>query len=160
MGLFLAKHEARLLMYYTCLDSQNHQIFRLSNSQQKWIPVTKRWAIPITTNAAEHLFRSLRRYTKNMEQFRKQEATERFFNLFALYHNCRTLREGKKAGNSLLASAHLNVIELFGTDDPYTILGAPIAQESFHSDNATHKKSNIISFPSRKPLPSVHSIAA
>lgn len=84
--------------------------------------MTKLWAIPITTNAAEHAFRQLRRYTKNMEQFGTEKGTCSFFNLFALYHNCRTLREGQKAGNSLLEAAHLNLIDLFGSDDPYTIL--------------------------------------
>ncbi len=131
MAFFLTNHQAGLLAFRLCLHSGNHLLQRLSRSQQKWIPLTKFWALPITTNAAEHVFRCLRRYTKPMAHFGTEEATQRFFNLFAVYHNLRILRAGKRAGNSLLAASLIDVEQLFGTTDPYTILGFPPASLSF-----------------------------
>lgn len=131
MGAFLEKHRVGLLVFYTCMESSQHTLKRLSHSQQKWIPLIKRWAVPITSNAAEHVFRGLRRYTNQMDHFGTKNATQRFFDLFAFYYDVRILRSGKREGNSLLASAHVNVKELFGTDDPYTILGFPPASQSF-----------------------------
>ena len=104
---------------------------RLSRSQQKWVLSTKRWAIPITSNAAEHVFRCLRRYTRQMDHFGTEAATQRFFDLFAFYHDVHILRAGKRAGNSLLAAAYVDVKELFGTDDPYTMLGFSPASQGF-----------------------------
>jgi hypothetical protein len=60
-----------------------------------------------------------------------QGGKQRFFDLFAFYYNVRNLRAGKREGNSLLASAHVDVKKLFGTDDPYTILGFPPASQTF-----------------------------
>jgi len=131
MGTFLNKHRVGLLVFYTCLESSQHTLKRLSRSQQKWAPLTKRWAVPITSNAAEHIFRCLRRYTNQMDHFGTQEATQRFFDLFAFYHNVHILRAGKHEGNSLLASAHVNVNKIFGTNDPYTMLGFPPASQLF-----------------------------
>lgn len=131
MGIFLAKHRVGLLVFYACLESSQHTLERLSRSQQKWVPLTKRWAVPITSNAAEHVFRCLRRYTNQMDHFGTTEATQRFFDLFAFYHNVHILRAGKREGNSLLTSAHVNVNKIFGTDDPYTILGFPPASQVF-----------------------------
>ena len=131
MGTFLAKHRVGLLVFYTCLESSQHTLKRLSRSQQKWVPLTKRWAVPITSNAAEHVFRCLRRYTNQMDHFGTQEATQRFFDLFAFYHNVHILRAGKREGNSLLASAHVNVKKIFGTDDPYMMLGFPPVSQVF-----------------------------
>jgi transposase len=131
MGAFLADHRAGLLVFYACLESSRHTLKRISRSQQKWVTVTKRWAVPITSNAAEHVFRCLRRYTQQMDHFGTAEATQRFFDLFAFYHNVHTLRAGKRAGHSLLAAAHTDVNNLFGTDDPYTILGFPPASQTF-----------------------------
>ena len=131
MGAFLEKHRVGLLVFYTCLESSQHTLERLSRSKQKWVPLIKRWAVPITSNAAEHVFRCLRRYTNQMDHFGTKDATQRFFDLFAFYYDVRILRAGKRAGNSLLASAHVNVKKIFGTDDPYTILGFPPASQSF-----------------------------
>jgi transposase len=131
MGTFLAKHRVGLLVFYTCLESSQHTLKRLSRSQQKWVPLTKRWAVPITSNAAEHVFRCLRRYTNQMDHFGTKEATQRFFDLFAFYHNVHILRAGKREGNSLLASAHVNVKMIFGTNDLYTMLGFPPASQVF-----------------------------
>lgn len=131
MGDFLAKHHLGLLVFYTCLESSQHTLKRLSRSQQKWMPLLKRWALPITSNAAEHVFRCLRRYTHQMDHFGTKDATQRFFDLFAFYYNVRVLRAGKREGNSLLASAHVDVEKLFGTDDPYTMLGFPPACQAF-----------------------------
>ena len=131
MGTFLDKHRVGLLAFYACLESSQHTLKRLSRSQQKWVPLTKRWAVPITSNAAEHVFRCLRRYTNQMDHFGTQEATQRFFDLFAFYHNVHILRAGKRKGHSLLASAHVNVKKIFGTDDPYTTLGFPPASRVF-----------------------------
>ncbi len=131
MGIFLAQHREGLLAFYACLESAHHGLQRLSTSGQQWVSATKRWAIPVTSNAAEHVFRCLRRYTKSMDHFGSEAATKRFFDLFAFFHNVHILRAGKRAGNSLLASAHVDVIELFGSDDPYTILGFPPASQTF-----------------------------
>jgi len=131
MGTFLADHRVGLLVFYTCLESTRHTLKRISRSQQTWVPLTKRWALPITSNAAEHVFRCLRRYTHQMDHFGTPEATQRFFDLFAFFHNVHTLRAGKRAGHSLLAAAHADVKKLFGTDDPYAILGFPPASQTF-----------------------------
>ncbi len=131
MGAFLEKHRVGLLVFYSCLESSQHTLKRLSYSQQQWIPLIKRWAVPITSNAAEHVFRCLRRYTNQMDHFGTKDATQRFFDLFAFYYNVRVLRAGKREGNSLLASAHTNVQKLFGTDDPYSILGFSPASQPF-----------------------------
>lgn len=131
MGAFLEKHRVGLLVFYTCLESSQHTLKRPSGSQRKWVPLIKRWAVPITSNAAEHVFRCLRRYTSQMDHFGTEDATQRFFDLFAFYYNVRILRAGKREGNSLLAAAHVNVIELFGTDDPFTMLGFPPVSQAF-----------------------------
>jgi hypothetical protein len=131
MGTFLTEHRTGLLAFYTCLESGQHILKRLSRSQQQWVPLTQRWAIPITSNAAEHVFRCLRRYTHQMDHFGTADATQRFFDLFAFYYNIHTLRTGKRAGRSLLAAAHMDVQKLFGMDDPYTILGFPPASQTF-----------------------------
>jgi hypothetical protein len=147
MGTFLAEHRAGLLVFYTCLESHQHRLKRLSRSQQRWVPLTKRWALPITSNAAEHVFRCLRRYTRQMDHFGTEAATQRFFDLFAFYYNVHILRAGKREGHSLLAAAHVNVKKLFGTDDPYTILGFPPASQAFAP--VTHRP------PSEKSVQSV-----
>jgi hypothetical protein len=131
MGTFLADHRPGLLVFYTCLESDQHRLHRLSRSQQHWVPLTKRWALPLTTNAAEHVFRCLRRYTHQMDHFATEPATQHFFDLFAFFHNVHRLRAGKRAGHSLLTAAHVDVLSLFGTDDPYTILGFPPASQTF-----------------------------
>lgn len=133
MGDFLHRHRPGLLVFYQCLENQQHTLKRLSRSRGQWVAVAKRWAVPITSNAAEHVFRGLRRYTNQMDHFGTPEATQRFFDLFACHYNLRVLRSGKRKGNSLLAAAHVNVVEIFGTDDPYTILGFPPAPQSFKS---------------------------
>ncbi len=119
------------MAFRLCLHRGNRLLQRLSRSQQKWIPLTKSWALPLTINAAEHVFRCLRRYPKPRGHFRAEAATQRFFDLFAVYHNLRILREGKRAGNSLLAASLIDVEQLFGSTDPYTILGFPPSSHSF-----------------------------
>jgi len=131
MGTFLAQHRDGLLTFYACLENVQHGLQRLSTARQQWVPVTEHWAVPITSNAAEHVFRCLRRYTNSMDHFGSPEATERFFDLFAFFHNVHTMRAGKRAGNSLLASAQIDIIHVFGSDDPYTILGFPPASQTF-----------------------------
>jgi len=141
MGMCLTEHRAGLLVFFTCLESGQHQLRRLSRSRQRWVALTTRWALPITSNAAEHVFRCLRRYTNNMDHFVTSEATQRFFDLFVFFHNVHVLRAGKHAGHSLLTTAQVDVLALFGTDDPYTMLGFPPASQTF------------------KPIKSVQSIA-
>ncbi len=131
MAAFLADHRPGLLVFYTCLESRHHLLKRLSRSQQAWVLLTTRWAVPITSNAAEHVFRCLRRYTNSMDHFGTPEATQRFFDLFVFFHNVHILRAGKQAGTSLLAASHVDVKTLFGTDDPYTMLGFPPAGPAF-----------------------------
>lgn len=127
----LAQHRAGLLVFFTCLESAHHQLKRLSRSRQAWVALTTRWALPLTSNAAEHVFRCLRRYTHSMDHFETEAATQRFFDLFVFFHNVHLLRAGQRAGQSLLAAAHVDVVALFGTDDPYTMLGFPPAARSF-----------------------------
>lgn len=131
MGACLTEHRAGLLVFFTCLESCPHQLRRLSRSQQQWVALTSRWALPITSNAAEHVFRCLRRYTNNMDHFVTSDATQHFFDLFVFFHNLHVLRAGKRAGHSLLAAAHVDVVTLLGTDDPYTMLGFPPATQAF-----------------------------
>ena len=131
MGTCLTEHRAGLLVFFTCLESGQYQLRRLSRSQQRWVALTTRWALPITSNAAEHVFRCLRRYTHSMDHFETEAATQRFFDLFVFFHNLHVLRAGKHAGHSLLATAHVDVVALFGTDDPYTMLGFPPATQAF-----------------------------
>jgi hypothetical protein len=131
MATFVAQHRHGLLRFYACLVSGQHLLQRLSRSQQQWVALTVRWALPLTTNAAEHVFRCLRRYTHAMDHFGADEATQRFFDLFAFFHNVHILRAGQHAGSSLLATAHVDVKALFGTDDPYTMLGFPPAAQAF-----------------------------
>jgi hypothetical protein len=131
MATFVAQHRHGLLSFYACLESGQHLLQRLSRSQQQWVALTVRWALPLTTNAAEHVFRCLRRYTHAMDHFGADEATQRFFDLFAFFHNVHILRAGQHAGSSLLATAHVDVKALFGTDDPYTMLGFPPAAQAF-----------------------------
>jgi hypothetical protein len=82
MGAFLDRHRPGLLVFYNCLESDQHTLKRLSRSQGKWVSLIKRWAVPITSRAAEHVFRCLRRYTNQMDHFGTEEATQRFFDLF------------------------------------------------------------------------------
>lgn len=131
MGACLQDHRAGLLVFFACLESAQHQLRRLSRSQQRWVALTTRWALPLTTNAAEHVFRCLRRYTNNMDHFVTADATQHFFDLFVFFHNLHVLRAGKQAGHSLLAAAHVDVVALLGTDDPYTMLGFPPAHQAF-----------------------------
>jgi hypothetical protein len=131
LGAVLVEHRAGLLVFYTCLESGQHLLQRLSCSHQRWVALTARWALPITSNAAEHVFRCLRRYTHSMDHFETEGATQRFFDLFAFFHNVHLLRAGKHAGHSLLGAAQVDVNALFGTDDPYTMLGFPPTVQAF-----------------------------
>jgi hypothetical protein len=133
MGVCLTEHRAGLLVFFTCLESCQHQLRRLSRSQQRWVALTARWALPITSNAAEHVFRCLRRYTNTMDHFVTADATQHFFDLFVFFHNLHVLRAGKQAGQSLLAAAHVDVVALLGSDDPYTMLGFPPATHAVTS---------------------------
>ena len=80
--------------------------------------LSKRWAILVTSNAAERVFRCLHRYTRQMDHFSTEAAIQRFFDLFTFYHDVHVLRASNRAGNSLLVTAYADVKELFGTDDP------------------------------------------
>lgn len=131
MSTCLTEHRAGLLVFLTCLESAQHQLRRLSGSQQRWVALTTRWALPVTSNAAEHVFRCLRRYTHSMDHFETEAATQRFFDLFVFFHNVHVLRAGKHIGHSLLATTHVDVVALFGTDDPYTMLGFPPVAQLF-----------------------------
>ena len=143
MAAFLADHRPGLLAFFACLESGHHKLQRLSRSRQQWVPLTARWAMPITSNAAEHVFRCLRRYTIAMDHFGTKAATHRFFDLFAFYHNVHILRAGKHAGHSLLAAARVNVIEIFGTDDPFTMLGFPSLHAGEKCPIGCHVKSRL-----------------
>ena len=60
-----------------------------------------------------------------MDHVGMETTTQGFFDLFTFFHNFRTLRAGSKAGTSLLKAAGVDVQVIFGSDDPYTILGFP-----------------------------------
>ena len=147
MGAFLSDHRTGLLAFFACLESGRHKLQRLSRSRQQWVPLTARWAMPITSNAAEHVFRCLRRYTNAMDHFGTKAATHRFFDLFVFYHNVHILRAGKHAGQSLLAAARVNVIDAFGSDDPFTMLGFTSLHAGEKCPVGWHLKSHLGAVP-------------
>jgi AcrR family transcriptional regulator len=123
MTAFLERHRPGLLSFFSCIQQQP-----LNHSQAdapRWLPFSDPAAIPKTTNAAEHIFRCLRRYLHGMDHVGTSNTTQEFFDLFAFFHNVRPLRTGSKAGTSLLAAAGVKVESIFGSGDPYTILGFP-----------------------------------
>ncbi len=108
-----------LLSFFTCLDEQplerpprladNHTI-KAGAAAKGCEPAQ----IPKTTNAAEQIFRCLRRYLHGMDHVGNNKTTQEFFDLFAFFHNVRSLRAGPKAGKSLLAAAGVKVEAIFG----------------------------------------------
>jgi hypothetical protein len=130
MVTFLERHRLGLLSFFTCLDKQplerlprlaDNNTIKAGDGAKGYEPAQ----IPKTTNAAEHIFRCLRRYLHGMDHVGNNKTTQEFFDLFAFFHNVRILRAGPKAGKSLLAAAGVKVEAIFGSDDPYTILGFP-----------------------------------
>ncbi len=128
MATFLERHRLGLLSFFSCLDKQPMQQparkdgWTITPSPVSWLKPAE---IPKTTNAAEHIFRCLRRYLHGMDHVGNHKTTQEFFDLFAFFHNVRTLRAGQKAGKSLLGAAGVKVEAILGSDDPYTILGFP-----------------------------------
>lgn len=120
---FLERHRDGVLQLFQYLEPQRPRLKQLTQGQ--WRSVNDIAAIPKTNNAAEHVFRCLRRYTRNMDHFGSSQTAQGFFDLFVFTHNFRTLRAGRRAGSSLLAQAAVDVTDLFGSNDPYTILGFP-----------------------------------
>ena len=126
MAAFLERHRPGLLSFFSCL--QNPPLKPLTDSEEddtSWVPLSDPRAFPKTSNAAEHIFRCLRRYLHGMDHVGTSKTTQEFFDLFAFFHNVRTLRAGPKAGISLLTAAGVKLESIFGSDDPYTILGFP-----------------------------------
>jgi hypothetical protein len=126
MATFLESHRPGLLVFFNCLE-KNPLLHRQPQpaGDKRWVPLRDRAMIPNTTNGAEHIFRCLRRYLHGREHAGKDTATQGFFDLFAFFHNVRTIRAGSKAGTSLLKDAGVDVQTILGSDDPYTILGFP-----------------------------------
>lgn len=126
MTAFLERHRPGLLAFFNCLD-KNHLLHRQPppTGDKPWLPLRERAMIPNTTNSAEHIFRCLRRHLHGMDHVGNDITTQGFFDLFAFFHNTRTLRAGSKAGTSLLKEAGVDLQSIFGSDDPYTILGFP-----------------------------------
>lgn len=126
MTAFLERHRPGLLAFFNCLD-KNHLLHRQPQptGDKPWLPLRDRAMIPKTTNSAEHIFRCLRRHLHGMDHVGKNSTTQGFFDLFVFFHNVRTLRAGSKAGTSLLKEAGVDLQAIFGSDDPYTILGFP-----------------------------------
>jgi len=126
MATFLERHRSGLLAFFNCLekDSLLHRQPQ-PDGDKCWLPLRERDLIPKTTNAAEHIFRCLRRYLHGMDHLGHGTTTQGFFDLFTFFHNFRILRAGSKAGTSLLTEAGVDVQVIFGSDDPYTILGFP-----------------------------------
>jgi AraC-like DNA-binding protein len=126
MATFIERHRPGLLTFFNCWE-KNPLLHRQPqpDGDKRWVPLQDRAMIPKTTNAAEHIFRCLRRYLHGMDHVGKDNTTQGFFDLFAFFHNARTLRSGSKAGTSLLKDAGVDLQDIFGSDDPYTILGFP-----------------------------------
>jgi AcrR family transcriptional regulator len=126
MTAFLERHRPGLLSFFSCLANPPLQpLKRSENDDTNWVPLSDPAALPKTTNAAEHIFRCLRRYLHGMDHVGTSKTTQEFFDLFAFFHNVRTLRAGPNAGTSLLGAAGVKLESIFGSDDPYTILGFP-----------------------------------
>lgn len=130
MATFIESHRSGLVTFLHCLEHKSllHP-HKHPSGETTWIPLLDRAMIPQTTNGAEHIFRCMRRYLKGMDHVGKEPTTQGFFDLFSFFHNARPLREGPKAGSSLLKAAGVDVQSIFGTEDPYTILGFPPAFE-------------------------------
>jgi DNA-binding transcriptional ArsR family regulator len=126
MATFIERHRPGLLTFFNCLE-KNPLLHRQPqpDGDKRWVPLQDRAMIPKTTNGAEHIFRCLRRYLHGMDHVGNDNTTQGFFDLFAFFHNARTLRSGSKAGTSLLKDAGVDLQAIFGSDDPYTILGFP-----------------------------------
>jgi hypothetical protein len=125
MAACLQRHRSGLLSFFHCLEQQPLQLQRWLVVAERWGPFLDRAMIPKTTNAAEHVFRCLRRYLHGIDHVGNGTTTQGFFDLFTFFHNFRPLRAGAKAGTSLLTAAGVDVQAMFGSDDPYTILGFP-----------------------------------
>ena len=133
MTVFLERHRPRLLSFFRCGEQQSLKHLQSSADVAIWLPLLDPQAIPKTTNAAEHIFRCLRRYLHGMDHVGNEQTTQGFFDLFAFFHNVRVLRVGPKAGTSLLVAAGVDVQSIFGSDDPYFILGFPPTFETVMS---------------------------
>ena len=126
MATFLERHRPGLLSFFSCVQNPPlHPLRRSEEDDTTWVPLSDPRTLPKTTNAAEHIFRCLRRYLHGMDHVGTSKTTQEFFDLFVFFHNVRTLRAGSKAGTSLLAAAGVKLESIFGSDDPYTILGFP-----------------------------------
>ena len=128
MTTFLERHRLGLLSFFSCLDKRLRQHPGRNDCgtiTPSSVFLWKQVEIPKTTNAAEHIFRCLRRYLHGMDHVGNNKTTQEFFDLFAFFHNVRTLRRGPKAETSLLAAAGVKVKAIFGSENPYTILGFP-----------------------------------
>ena len=126
MAAFIERHRAGLVTFFHCLEQQPLlHLQKRPTGDKRWVPLLDRAMIPKTTNGAEHIFRCLRRYLHGIDHVGKDTTTQGFFDLFTFFHNFRTLRAGSKAGTSLLKAAGVDVQVIFGSDDPYTILGFP-----------------------------------
>ena len=128
MAAFLERHQPGLLAFFNCLEK--NPLLLLHRQPQPagnklWVPLRDQAMIPKTTNGAEHIFRCLRRYLHGMDHVGNGTTSQGFFDLFAFFHNFRTIRAGSKARTSLLKEAGVDVQSIFGSDDPYTILGFP-----------------------------------
>lgn len=125
MVAFLERHLPGLLSFFRCTEQPSLKHWQSFVGRDLWVPLLDPSAIPKTTNAAEHIFRCLRRYLHGMDHVGNSQTTQPFLDLFAFFHNIRVLRAGPKAGTSLLAVSGVDIQAIFGSDDPYTILGFP-----------------------------------
>ena len=125
MVAFLERHRPGLLSFFRCAEQPSLKHLQSVAGADLWIPLLVPQGIPKTTNAAEHIFRCLRRYLHGMDHVGNEQTTQAFFDLFAFFHNVRVLRAGPKAGTSLLVVSGVDIQSIFGSDDPYTILGFP-----------------------------------
>ena len=125
MVAFLERHRSGLLSFFRGGEQPSLKHLQSLAVVPIWVPLLDLQAIPKTTNAAEHIFRCLRRYLHGMDQVGNEQTTQGFFDLFAFFHNARVLRVGPKAGTSLLAAAGVDVQSIFGSDDPLYHSGVP-----------------------------------
>ena len=85
MVAFLERHRPGLLSFLSCAEKSSLNHLQSSADDPVWVPLLDLAAIPKTTNAAEHIFRCLRRYLHGMDHVGNEHTTQGFFDLFVFF---------------------------------------------------------------------------